>query len=550
MSNFRLHCLERLGRNYLPPPSGEYSLKALLVGVALLLFANITHAQSIAPPQSQLAQMEKVDEISDEIESLRKRQSSAQHRLDRILAVPDGDILPPNPTKLVPSSRMKDLAEREVDILLKLAQANPGEDVGELRRQRAQIKIEMAEEIRDYVNQQQLLIENLGAQLTKKKEQLEKVSEVPGPSLDNAALLGTDVLPIAPTTASPLVSLAHKQSNQPDTLSDAFATTRSLTIEMALGAAVIATQQTASSTPLSAHLGSDIIQPTPDISSFSHNRWFWYALFGAFVIIALVYLRKQRAVHAIAKVQPGTYVPYAQAVPEQIQHVRGVRPIISIPVKRKLAISKRIPRAAEVANEIITNPSSEFSEAFRVLRSKICNPAIGHNNQIIGLIPLEEKGHTPSIAIGLATTAALAKLKVLIVDFNLEERPLFKILSEPPIKGSIDVLQGAVDLEEVIHTNDETGIQILPVGQQIIDEEKSGLYERLFDLIAELRSRYDLIILVGSTLTSENEAMFATFASEYSLLLVDARDFSKSKVKDAIEALEVRGGRLDGAALL
>ncbi len=191
--------------------------------------------------------------------------------------------------------------------------------------------------------------------------------------------------------------------------------------------------------------------------------------------------------------------------------------------------------------------SLTVDNAFRRIKRPILANAYGkesalveNGNIVMICSSLPGEGKTFN-AINLSMSIAIELDKtVLLVDADLPRRnttSLFGLEDEP---GLTDVLVGEKDLTDVIVSTDLQDFKILPAGTKHHHGTELLASDKMFNLIAELASRYQDRIIIFDTppllITSEAQVL-AGLAGQV-VLIVEADRTLKHDVEDAVEMLD------------
>jgi capsular exopolysaccharide synthesis family protein len=174
-------------------------------------------------------------------------------------------------------------------------------------------------------------------------------------------------------------------------------------------------------------------------------------------------------------------------------------------VERRLgaAYLGSVPALASVSDDvneapidyIVSKPLSSFAEAFRSLQAAILHARVDDPVKVVAVtsaLPGEGKTLT---ATCLARTAALQGKRVLIVDCDLRRRAVNRMLHTEPQIGLLEVLNGEAVLQQAITVDQATGAHILPLADSKFTPRDVFGSSAMDRLIAEVRGRYDLVIL-------------------------------------------------------
>ena len=156
-------------------------------------------------------------------------------------------------------------------------------------------------------------------------------------------------------------------------------------------------------------------------------------------------------------------------------------------------------KEAGEANTIVVKGGKRdiINEAFRVLRTNVefmCNSSEG--NKVIAMTSFNPGSGKSFVSMNLGMAIALKGKKVLIVDGDMRHGSTSAYMGSPA-RGLADYLGGAVSEVDtlIVKTPECQNMQVLPIGS--IPPNPTELLEspRFGELIGELKSRFDYIII-------------------------------------------------------
>ncbi len=143
----------------------------------------------------------------------------------------------------------------------------------------------------------------------------------------------------------------------------------------------------------------------------------------------------------------------------------------------------------------LAKPLSRFSEAIRSLRSAIQMSDVDHPPKVLQLtstIPGEGKS---TIAATIAVSAAQSGQKTLIIDCDLRHPSTSRYFKADKAAGLVDYLAHSTELKKCVIFDEKTGLWVLPAGAKTQNPPDLLGSDRLKQLIAGLRSQFDLIVI-------------------------------------------------------
>lgn len=201
------------------------------------------------------------------------------------------------------------------------------------------------------------------------------------------------------------------------------------------------------------------------------------------------------------------------------------------------------------ADFLVENQASVFSEAFRSIRTTL---RIGQAEQRVRSLAvasaLPEEGKTTT-AICLARSAALAGSKVVLVDCDVRRRASSRQMAGEATQGLTDVLRGAAPLERALQRDEASGAYVLAQSGDGAQDSDLLTSEAMRQLIAELSSRFDLVVLDTAPVLPLAEARAIAEMADGVLLVTRWRKTPAAAAKLALDLLRREGAEVKGAAL-
>ncbi len=194
---------------------------------------------------------------------------------------------------------------------------------------------------------------------------------------------------------------------------------------------------------------------------------------------------------------------------------------------------------------VFDRPRSQITEAYRSIRTNIKYVLDSKNIEggqcilVTSSMPSEGKSIT---SFNIASVMSILGSKTLLVEYDLRKPRLAKTLN---LNGSIGISSyfiGETTIEQSIQHTDFDNLDVLLVGatppnpSEIIDSQKNK------DLLAELRQRYDYVILDTPPVNLITDAQVLAKLADISLYVVRLNYTSLSIMKSALSELEQNAG--------
>jgi capsular exopolysaccharide synthesis family protein len=166
------------------------------------------------------------------------------------------------------------------------------------------------------------------------------------------------------------------------------------------------------------------------------------------------------------------------------------------------------------------NPRSAFTEMFRVIRTRV-EFVVKRKSNILILITSTESGDGKTyFSINLASIYSMASKKTLLVDMDIRKPSVNQRFNIVQPIGVTNYLVGQCSLDEVILQLPKVDYDILPAGSIPPNPGELIRSEKLIEMFAELRKRYDFIIVDTSPIGMVTDAYSLTNLSDINLFVV------------------------------
>jgi capsular exopolysaccharide synthesis family protein len=232
---------------------------------------------------------------------------------------------------------------------------------------------------------------------------------------------------------------------------------------------------------------------------------------------------------------------------EDIERKLGVNAIGSVPLIRRGSL---LPFAqVHPADFLVENPLSAFAESIRYLRAAIAFSDIDSETKTVAITSsLPDEGKT-SLTLSLGRMSAMSGSRTLVIDGDFRRRQLTDAAGLSPEIGFIEHLFGAGQLGDAISKDHLTMLDILPLSKSgHVPHDVFGT--RAFDdLLARLRSMYDLILIDTGPLLLMAEARVVAGKCDKTILVIRWHSSLRSAVRQSLQLLKTFNADLLGITL-
>ena len=193
------------------------------------------------------------------------------------------------------------------------------------------------------------------------------------------------------------------------------------------------------------------------------------------------------------------------------------------------------------------DPRHAFAEALRALRSSLLYlPFEGERPKTILVSSAAPNEGKSTIALNLAITMALAKVRVLLVDADLRRGTLHRWLGRESDPGFSDLLLGQVSLEKCISPTPIPSLELISRGAETQNPGELFLGARLDQFLRDVYGLYQYIIFDSSPIMAVDDATTLAPKLDASIFVVRFSHSSTRLSKRALELLQDRQANVIG----
>lgn len=199
---------------------------------------------------------------------------------------------------------------------------------------------------------------------------------------------------------------------------------------------------------------------------------------------------------------------------------------------------------------LINNPTSAYAESFRNLRASIMFADLDNDMKTVAITSSQPDEGKTTLTHGLGIMSAMSGTKTLIVDGDFRRKRLSEtVLKEPAEKGFLECLFGECTIEEAITTDEETGLDILPLTPDR-HTPRDVFGSRTFDnLMEQLEERYDLILIDTGPLLLLAETRIITSKVDQVVVVSRWLKTNRAALKQALSLLRDFRAQVAGVAI-
>jgi capsular exopolysaccharide synthesis family protein len=189
------------------------------------------------------------------------------------------------------------------------------------------------------------------------------------------------------------------------------------------------------------------------------------------------------------------------------------------------------------------------AEAYRILRTNLeFNRQSPDANTVTFVSGGAGEGKSTTLA-NLAFTFAQGGYNTLIVDADLRRPSQHRMFGLSGDYGLTDFLTTDVDLEDVVQATDVPSLFLLPSGKLPYDAVGVLNSQRMMDLIAQVKNRFDIIFFDSPPILGVSDASVLVRALDLTVIVVQHRRFPRAMLQRVKQAVLNVGGKILGVVL-
>ncbi len=187
---------------------------------------------------------------------------------------------------------------------------------------------------------------------------------------------------------------------------------------------------------------------------------------------------------------------------------------------------------------IVYHPDSFIAEAFRMLRANM-QFVITDKSPAVLVITSAMKGEGKSFtAINYAAVCAAYNQKVCLIDLDLRRPKVASYLNVNAEKGISNYLIGRAEIDEITYPACNGLFDIVPSGPIPPNPSELIASEKLFEIIGELKKKYERIIIDSPPIGMISDAMFISKFTQTILLVVRHKVTNKNLLESILQDFE------------
>jgi capsular exopolysaccharide synthesis family protein len=227
------------------------------------------------------------------------------------------------------------------------------------------------------------------------------------------------------------------------------------------------------------------------------------------------------------------------ATPDDVEKKLGVPVLGVVPLLGK----------GETTSDALADIRSGFSEAYYSLRTALqfSTPDGAPSSLLVSSArPAEGKSTT---AYAVALNLARVGKRVLLVDGDLRNPSMHRVVGVENERGMSNLLSGSADLASVVQRTRQENLFFIPCGPLPPNPAELWGGDRLHQFLVETRNNFDHVVFDGPPVLGFADAPMLAAAVSGTLFVLESRGTRRGQARGALRRLQVGRARLLGAVL-
>ena len=199
------------------------------------------------------------------------------------------------------------------------------------------------------------------------------------------------------------------------------------------------------------------------------------------------------------------------------------------------------------AEYLLNYPFSGFAEAFRNLRAFLMTTSRGDDARLIAItsaVPREGKSLT---SLCLARTLALSGSRVVLVDCDLRQRGVSKLIDASEV-GIVEVVENGISMREALKHDPRTNLFVLPASGKSVPYDLFS-NPATDEVLRQLAAQFDYVILDTPPILGVADARILAAKADRVLYIVQWNKTPMRAAQAAVDILHECGATVAGALL-
>lgn len=233
-------------------------------------------------------------------------------------------------------------------------------------------------------------------------------------------------------------------------------------------------------------------------------------------------------------------VPLAFAADGMTAGYRSAREIeldTGLPVLAHVPDVSKSVKNNDLVSYISDKPDSVFTEAIRLLCTRLLLSSWCRQHQAFFVVSSQATEGKTTITLCLARVLANSGRRVLVIDADFRCGKVAKALRLDHEPGLAELVAGAAAIDDVIQQHGDPAIDVITSGAYASDSADDLARQGLGEVLQELRSRYDLVLIDGPPFLALASASVLVSQADVAVVVAAWSATPRETLKYAVEQI-------------
>jgi len=182
----------------------------------------------------------------------------------------------------------------------------------------------------------------------------------------------------------------------------------------------------------------------------------------------------------------------------------------------------------------LTGADTQAGERYRSLAAKLLNLADRRKLKTLLITSAEQGEGKTTVATGAAWLLAKQPgRRVLLIDARPDSSSVGRMFGIDRKRGWLNLIDGSCELKQALTRLEPNGLYVLTAGSSAASQTTDELSSRLEDLIADLATQFDLVIVDSGSIIQSSEAQRLAAVLDGVVIVARAGNTNRNKVNTA-----------------
>lgn len=228
----------------------------------------------------------------------------------------------------------------------------------------------------------------------------------------------------------------------------------------------------------------------------------------------------------------------AEHMDRGVRTAHQVEQVLEVPSLGLVPKIERLPRRQRPHHYLLEKPLSAYAEAIKEIHTALHTPDFDVSPQVVLVTStLPGEGKT-TFAMSLGASFARSGYRTLVMDLDLRHSSMARELDQAVHVGLVEFMIGKFALKQIIWEDPrERNLHIIPVVARVRNPSDLLRSEAMQSLIAELRDRYDYIVLDAPPALGTADTKVAAQLADAVIFIVRWQTTPASSAENGLRAL-------------